>query len=434
MYPHQDQPGQHPQQYDNGGHSRTHPSTQGYLARPEYQESSQPRNHQQPPHTMASMATFHPQPDMYRMPTHPDAYRGPPQDAYRGPPPQHMAFNQPAPRQRTAIACRYCRRRKIRCSGFESSEDGRCTNCQRFHQECIFTPVSSQAQAFVPAHTAYPHLRNSAGSGNRPRPGYSQSPPVIYGAHGQPLSTVPAQGPYPAEPGYALPSPGAGGPSPSTAYSRPYDDAAGDMAARRRLHPDDHHSSVLPPPLGGSASSASSNRLPGRRESGGENFREFPDYHVQSASPTSSSASYQPGFAPQGQHQLTPTHQHPPYFPESRRTPPQSSSHPVERASHSPHGSSSTTSGSYPFPPGLQPPQPPQAAAPASSSRQGGSSGGSGGGTTPSPSEQQQREGGGRSGMSIQNLLDGGPGSQGQGGRSATDRGMLDALMPRRGM
>jgi hypothetical protein len=33
-------------------------------------------------------------------------------DPYRGPP--NMTFTQPAPRQRTAIACRYCRRRKVR--------------------------------------------------------------------------------------------------------------------------------------------------------------------------------------------------------------------------------------------------------------------------------------------------------------------------------
>ncbi|KAK4997727.1 hypothetical protein LTR28_013890, partial [Elasticomyces elasticus] len=65
------------------------------------------------------------------------------------------AQHQPAPRQRTAIACRYCRRRKIRCSGFDTSEDGRCSNCQRFSQECIFTPVSAQTQAFVPAHTVW---------------------------------------------------------------------------------------------------------------------------------------------------------------------------------------------------------------------------------------------------------------------------------------
>ncbi|OBT50180.1 hypothetical protein VE04_09736 [Pseudogymnoascus sp. 24MN13] len=111
----------------------------------------------------------YPQDPRYRQ----DPYhQGPPQGAYdqrayqgeynRGGPP-HMAFSQTAPRQRTAIACRYCRRRKIRCSGFEDNPTGKCQNCQRFQQECIFTPVSSQAQAFVPAHAAYPHMRNVMG-------------------------------------------------------------------------------------------------------------------------------------------------------------------------------------------------------------------------------------------------------------------------------
>ncbi len=40
--------------------------------------------------------------------------RGGYQVDYRGGAPQHMAFSQSAPRQRTAIACRYCRRRKVR--------------------------------------------------------------------------------------------------------------------------------------------------------------------------------------------------------------------------------------------------------------------------------------------------------------------------------
>lgn len=85
-------------------------------------------------------------------PNHPDNYRAlPPPGAIYPPPYQgapQMAYppTQPAPRQRTAIACRYCRRRKIRCSGFDQSEDGRCTNCQRFSQECVFTPVSAQTQ------------------------------------------------------------------------------------------------------------------------------------------------------------------------------------------------------------------------------------------------------------------------------------------------
>lgn len=47
----------------------------------------------------------------------------------------------------------------------------------------MFTPVSSQAQAFVPAHAAYPHLRNAQNQGRGPPPGGV----MLYGAHGQPL-------------------------------------------------------------------------------------------------------------------------------------------------------------------------------------------------------------------------------------------------------
>ena len=53
------------------------------------------------------------QADPYRAPQ--QSYRddrGYQQDHGRGGP-QHMAFSQSAPRQRTAIACRYCRRRKV---------------------------------------------------------------------------------------------------------------------------------------------------------------------------------------------------------------------------------------------------------------------------------------------------------------------------------
>ncbi|KAK9462930.1 uncharacterized protein V1516DRAFT_662960 [Lipomyces oligophaga] len=47
-------------------------------------------------------------------------------------------------RQRSAIACRYCRRRKIRCFGFDSNvSNSRCSNCIKFNQQCIFTPVSA---------------------------------------------------------------------------------------------------------------------------------------------------------------------------------------------------------------------------------------------------------------------------------------------------
>ncbi|KAJ5502689.1 hypothetical protein N7463_005563 [Penicillium fimorum] len=131
------------------------------------------------PHPQA-MNAIHGAQDPYRLPPPPGPYRA---DAY-GPQAGQGPYQAAAPRQRTAIACRYCRRRKIRCSGFETSADGRCSNCVRFNQDCMFTPVSSQTQAFVPAHTAYPHLRPGQ---NGPGPGGRGGPPVLYGAHGQPL-------------------------------------------------------------------------------------------------------------------------------------------------------------------------------------------------------------------------------------------------------
>lgn len=91
---------------------------------------------------------------------------------------------------------------QIRCSGFDSSQDGRCSNCVRFNQECMFTPVSSQAQAFVPAHAAYPHLRG--GGVTAGRPGNRAEGVVLYGAHGQPLPPTHASQP-PHQPG--LPPP-----------------------------------------------------------------------------------------------------------------------------------------------------------------------------------------------------------------------------------
>jgi hypothetical protein len=65
-------------------------------------------------------------PDPYRD-MHPGAYgrddRMPyPMDYGRAPP--QMNFSQSAPRQRTAIACRYCRRRKVRGTFHNSSEQG----------------------------------------------------------------------------------------------------------------------------------------------------------------------------------------------------------------------------------------------------------------------------------------------------------------------
>ncbi|KAK0612322.1 hypothetical protein B0T17DRAFT_511532 [Bombardia bombarda] len=95
------------------------------------------------------------------------------------PPQQGQQQQQPAaPRQRTSIACRYCRKRKIRCSGYANTINGKCINCDKLRIECIFQPVSSNAStAFVPV---------SAVPGGVP-PGTP-----LYGAYGQPLH--PSQG------------------------------------------------------------------------------------------------------------------------------------------------------------------------------------------------------------------------------------------------
>lgn len=67
---------------------------------------------------------YAPDPRAYRPDPYRDAQQGYGRDDrgypvdYRGGAPQHMAFTQSAPRQRTAIACRYCRRRKVRNTPF----------------------------------------------------------------------------------------------------------------------------------------------------------------------------------------------------------------------------------------------------------------------------------------------------------------------------
>lgn len=273
--------------------------------------------------------------------------------------------------------------------------------------------MSSQAQAFVPAHTAYPHLRNQTLAGRGGRPYHGPNAPVIYGAHGQPLSALPPQAPYsPEVAGYVhdmSPIEGGGGVG-----------AGGPDHMGHRGGPDEPRTPTLPPPMTGG-------RMSNRRGSS-------TDYHYRDlsgqrapGSPASSTTSYHAPYAHQP---------HPgsgvaasSYYAEAGRTPPQSYTF-DRNSSSSPRDSSSTASSSYPFP-GLHPPLvlPPR---------------GAGEGTPPPPSahhgpSSRQRaapppQGGDdrRPGMSIQNMLDQGPGGSGQGGRSATDHEMLDALMPRR--
>ncbi|KAF4499045.1 c6 transcription [Fusarium agapanthi] len=155
-------------------------------------------------------------------------------------------LTQAAPRQRTSIACRYCRKRKIRCSGYQSAPGGKCQNCARMNQECIFQPVSSSSStAFIPV---------SALPGGVP-PGTQ-----LFGAYGQPLApgTVPA--PPPPHAAYqhasAPPPPGnyyAPVQSPTesfSSYSEARTDDGSQLAGRRRRRTSEEQDEGyrLPPP------------------------------------------------------------------------------------------------------------------------------------------------------------------------------------------
>ncbi|EEU47102.1 uncharacterized protein NECHADRAFT_36533 [Fusarium vanettenii 77-13-4] len=162
-----------------------------------------------------------------------------------GNPPQ---LTQAAPRQRTSIACRYCRKRKIRCSGYQSAPGGKCQNCARMNQECIFQPVSSSSStAFIPV---------SAVPGGVP-PGTQ-----LFGAYGQPLApgTVPPPPQQPPPPTYQqhpnVPPPAnyyAPVQSPTESFSS-YGDARTDDGSqvagrrRRRTSEEQEEGYRLPPP------------------------------------------------------------------------------------------------------------------------------------------------------------------------------------------
>ncbi|OQE41772.1 hypothetical protein PENCOP_c004G06391 [Penicillium coprophilum] len=326
------------------------------------------------PHPQA-MNAIHGAQDPYRLPPPPGPYRA---DAY-GPQAGQGPYQAAAPRQRTAIACRYCRRRKIRCSGFETSADGRCSNCVRFNQDCMFTPVSSQTQAFVPAHTAYPHLRpgqNGPGAAGR------GGPPVLYGAHGQPLP--PQQ--QPQGPETTLPPP------------------QGMYYQNGR------------PPMDGAPLPLASTMPDPRHRRGSNSGFEYPD-------PTNLAPVTPAGSAPGYQTHTTPSpYAYPPPPAHDRRTSPPSAYSYDARPSSSPHGS--------PFPP-MQPHQAPmtphQGSVPPVSAPQGSapikqSGTPQPGGVTPPPSSTPG--GSQRGGLNVRDMLNPGD-SQ---GRSSTDSDMLNAL------
>ncbi|KAI0805477.1 hypothetical protein GGR55DRAFT_278164 [Xylaria sp. FL0064] len=143
-----------------------------------------------------------------------------------------ISHGQSAPRQRTSIACKYCRRRKIRCSGYANSPGGKCTNCIKMNQECVFQPVSSTSStAFVPV-SALP---------NGVPPGVQ-----LFGAYGQPLGAGPAN--YPPGANYQATTPHYEQPLPSpTGSNSSYWEDRPDNS-RRRHRMSDEHGVRLPPP------------------------------------------------------------------------------------------------------------------------------------------------------------------------------------------
>ncbi|KAF2190488.1 hypothetical protein K469DRAFT_559044 [Zopfia rhizophila CBS 207.26] len=375
--------------------------------------SSQPANGAyNPPHINTSLPPPPPQeprPDMaahqhphqqppYRLPGPNEWTRAPPPpDPYRSQPPPANYMNHghqpPAPRQRTAIACRYCRRRKIRCSGFEATDDGRCSNCMRFNQDCIFTPVSAQTQAFVPAHTVW------RGVGQ---------PPPMYGAYGQPLPPASHGEAYAQPPRQQqyLPSPtGATGPYPaSSTFGSPssaaYDNGSRDAPQSRKRPYTEPHTPTLPPPNPALVSQHST------RQSTGLDYP-YPDpmsLTTAAVSPASSSAPY---------HSAPPPPAAQPYYAPQppRRSSPQSP-YPYETngVSSSPqaHGGASTP-GAAPY---YAAPPPNESALRPLPARNDG--------RTPPPSTSQSTS---RPGMRINDLV-----SDNGNGRSSTDSDMLNML------
>lgn len=59
-------------------------------------------------------------------------------------------------RLRSSIACRYCRKRKIRCSGKDSAPGGKCQNCSKMNQECIFSDIRPSDLIPAPYVHRYP--------------------------------------------------------------------------------------------------------------------------------------------------------------------------------------------------------------------------------------------------------------------------------------
>ena len=172
---------------------------------------------------------------------------------------------------------------QIRCSGYANSPGGKCTNCIKMNQECVFQPVSSTSStAFVPVSA----LPNGVIPPGMP----------LFGAYGQPLTGGPTNNYPPA---------GANYPAPTSHYEQPLPSPTGSNSSywednrtesgRRRHRASEEHGVRLPPPSS------------------------FPDDNSRRRSPSSSSSNHLQPFQPS---QPAPI---PPQGFDNRTPPPRSS-------------------------------------------------------------------------------------------------------------
>ncbi|PKS12092.1 hypothetical protein jhhlp_001388 [Lomentospora prolificans] len=249
------------------------------------------------------------------------------------PPPQAAPLQQAAPRQRTSIACRYCRKRKIRCSGYQNAPGGRCVNCTRMNQECIFQPVSSSSSA------AFVHVSAVPG-------GIAPGTP-LYGAYGQPLPQGPGgppQQPPPGPPPAGAPQGASYAPAQAVQSQQPYypqpvrsptdvhspyaeSDAASASGRRRRRESEEGHERRLPPPSGHEEELWRRSPVSG---SGSPRSQYYPSQGPLPAPPGSSAGTHTPPISSTGP------------------TPPQRS--PATSHSSTPNGHGSSTNGATPTP------------------------------------------------------------------------------------
>ncbi|KAL1952778.1 hypothetical protein VTO42DRAFT_4269 [Malbranchea cinnamomea] len=155
----------------------------------------------------------------------------------------------------------------------------------------MFTPVSSQTQAFVPAHAAYPHLRNQAGRGAPRLEGVT-----LYGPHGHPLppqhhvpeNTLPPPTGLYQQPPYARPE-DRGHPPPLAHPPPPLHDPSQDRRESAPRYDYPHQGPTLPP-VSAATSGASYPPQPTPSPSAPQYYSSSPDRRSSYYDPATTSA------------------------------------------------------------------------------------------------------------------------------------------------